>query len=75
MVEYEIQIKSGVTINCKNLEKHHVCEKDYIRNLTICSCENCQHLASIIDDLMITCDKIIETTKIDPTNFNEKSNL
>ena len=39
------------------------------------SCKNRKYLASIMDDLAITCDKIIESrdkeTKTVPTNFNE----
>ena len=38
---------------CKNLEKHHVCKKDYIWNPTTSSYENGKYLASIIDDSMI----------------------
>ena len=65
---------------CKNLEKHRVCEKDFIWNPATCSCENGKYywrLTSIIDDSVITCDRIIEETKITPTktvptNFNEK---
>ena len=47
-------------------------EKDYIWNPTTCSCENGKYLASIIDDLVIRCDEIVEETKTAPTNFNEK---
>ena len=35
-------------------------------------CENGKYLGSIIDDLMNTCEEIIETTKTVRTNFNEK---
>ena len=39
------------------------------------SCKNRKYLASNMDDLAITCDKIIESrdkeTKTVPTNFNE----
>ena len=43
-----------------------------------CSCENSKSLASVMDDLAITCDEIInaelksnnEETKIVPTDFN-----
>ena len=34
-----------------------------------------KYLASIIDDLVLTCDEIIEDTKPSPTNFNQKYNL
>ena len=57
-----------------HVEKRHVCEKDYIWNPATCSCENAKYLASIIDDSVITCDKIIdEETKTVTTNFNEKN--
>ena len=48
---------------CKNHNGHHICKKGYIWNPTICICENNKHLASIIDDSMITYDEIIEETK------------
>ena len=54
-------------------EKHHVCEKDFIWNTSACSCKNGKYLASIMDDLAITCDEIIDAErKTVPTNFNEK---
>ena len=52
---------------CKN---HHICEKDYIWNPSICNCENGKYSASIMDDSAIPSDEIIE--EIVPTNFNEK---
>ena len=68
---------------CENLEKHRVCEKDYIWNPATCSCENGKYIANIIDDSVITCDEIIgettttpaktTSTKTFPTNFNEQS--
>ena len=42
-------------------EKHHACEKDYIWNLSTCSCKNGKYLGSIMDDSAITCDEIIGT--------------
>ena len=70
-----IQINGGIMINVNvNVEKRHVCEKDYIWNPATCSCENAKYLASIIDDSVITCDKIIdEETKTVTTNFSEKN--
>ena len=53
-------------------KKHHICEKDYIWTSATCSCKNGKYLVSIIDDLVITCDEIIEETKTVPANFNEK---
>ena len=49
---------------------HYICEKDYIWNPALFSCENSKYVASIIDDSVITCDEIIEKTI--PKNFNEK---
>ena len=66
-------------------KKHHICEKDYVWNPAICNCGNGKHLASIMDDSVITrdevtksCDEGAETksndeTKTIPTNFNEKN--
>ena len=48
----------------------NICEKDYIWNPSTCICENRKYLASIMDDSVITCDKIIEETV--PKNFNKK---
>ena len=47
---------------CNNLKEPHVCEKYYIRNPPTCSCQNDKYVGNIIDDSVITCDKIIETT-------------
>ena len=64
-------------------KKHHICEKDYIWNPATCSCNNGKYLTNIVDDSVITCDKVIdveaksydEETKIILTNFIEKSIL
>ena len=57
-------------------KKRHVCEKDYIWNPSTCSCKNEKKLASIMVNLAITCDEVIEPydqeTKTISTNFNEK---
>ena len=51
-------------------------KKDYVWNPATCSCKNGKHLESIMNDLTITCDEIIESyneeIKTIPTNFNEK---
>ena len=49
-----------------------MCEKDCNWNLATGSSKNGKYLASIIDDSMITCDKIINTTKTITANFNDK---
>ena len=63
-------------------KKRHVCEKGYGWNPVTCICENGKHLASIMDDLAIICDKFIdagvdaksndEAKSNNETNFNEK---
>ena len=76
-----LQINVGIKINVDVSVKTSVCEKDYIWNLSTCSCENGKYLASIMDDSAIMCDEIIdaeaksndEETKTMPTNFNEKN--
>ena len=57
-------------------------KKGYIWNVATCSCKNDRYAKSIIDDLVITCDEIVEITKINmtktvpaksiPSNFNGK---
>ena len=61
---------------CKR-KTRHACEKGYIWNLATCSCENGKYLASIMDDLAILCDEIIDAEanskdKTKTTNFNKK---
>ena len=73
-----IHISGGITINVAvNVKKHHICEKDYVWNPAICNCENGQFLASIMDDSVIKCDKVIESYEEEintiPTNFSEKN--
>ena len=55
-------------MECK---KCHVCEKDYVQNLATCNYENGKYLASIMDDLVIMFDEIIESYE-EKTNSNEK---
>ena len=52
-------------------------KKDYIWNPATSSCKNDKYLASIIEDSVITCDEVINTTKTFatktiPTNSKEK---
>ena len=42
---------------CKR-KKRHAWEKNYFWNPSTCSCENGKYLASIMDNLTITCDEI-----------------
>ena len=46
------------------VQKNSYFDKDYIWNPATCSCENDKHLASIIDDSVITCDEVTEGTKL-----------
>ena len=54
-------------------KKHHSREKDCTWNPATSSSENDKYSASIIDDSVITCDKIIEETKVVTTNVNERN--
>ena len=75
--ENVIQISYGITINVDVTSKIIVCvsAKD-VWNPSSCNFKNGKYLASIIDDSMITCDKVIESydeeIKTVPTNFNTK---
>ena len=53
---------------CK-CKKRHVCEKGYVWNPATCNCKNEKYLASIMDDLTIMCDEIIDDIFL--TNFIE----
>ena len=48
---------------CKNPKEHNTRKKDYISNPASYSCENGKYLGNTIDNSLITCDKIIDTTK------------
>ena len=58
-------------------KKHHIWEKEYVWNPSTCIYENGKYLASIMDDLVITCDEVIESydeeIKTIPINFNEEN--
>ena len=54
-----------ISVSVKN-----ICEKDYVWNPATCNCENGKYLASIMDDSVITCDKVINVKE---TNFNKKN--
>ena len=74
-----IQDKNGKSDKCqwecKELIKHHTCEKDYAWNTSICACncdkdcENDKDLKnfecdrSLADDLVVTCDETENTPK------------
>ena len=52
----------------------HVCGKDYVWNPAKPNCKNEMYLASIMDDLAIMLDEVIDSYN-DQTNFNEKKLL
>ena len=64
-------------------KKRHAYGKDYIWKPTTCSCKNGKYLESIIDNSVITCDKIIDAesrlsdveTKTVTKSFDKKSQL
>ena len=78
-----IHIKSEITINVSCEHKKHICQKDYIQNPATLSCKNGKFLASVIDDLVITSDKIIDAeaksydneTKTVTIHLNEKNGI
>ena len=83
MVENVTQIRSGITIKIyvrvKNRKEHYECKKYYILKPAACGCKCVKCLGSIIGDLVIKCDEIIEEinavltanvpTKSTSTNF------
>ena len=71
-------VNGRITINVDvSLKKYSVCEKDYVWNPSACNCENRKYLASVMDDSVITRDKVIESynekIKTVATNFNDKN--
>ena len=76
MEESVIQIISGIMINVNASVKNIIYDKNItFRNPGIWSCKNEKYLASIIDNSVITCDKIIDAkeAKTVTANFNEKN--
>ena len=77
MVENITLIKSETTkivgVSVKILKNIMCAKKNCLWNPPPCSCENGIYLASIITNLVTTCDEIIEEeTKTIATNFNSK---
>ena len=69
MVENVIQIKSGITINVGasvKILKNIVCAKKIIFGILLHVVEK---MESIIDNSVITCDEMINTTKTVPANY------
>ena len=68
MVENVTQIKSGTKINVgvsAKIQGNIMCVKKFLNigNSATYSCRNDKYLGSIIDDSVITCDEIVDTTK------------
>ena len=63
------KFKSGISVTV-NVQKIHwkftkiICEKNCIWNPAACNCENGKYVGSIIDDSVVICDQIINTTKL-----------
>ena len=77
MEQNVIQINGEITINVEWIKTIHACEKDYVWDPATCICENRKHLPSIMDNSVITCDKVMksheEERKTIPKNFDEKN--
>ena len=72
------QIRCRITINVHvSVKKRHISKKNNVWNPATYNCEYAKYLPSIIDDSVITCDKVIESCgaeiKTIPTSFNEKT--
>ena len=71
MIEENIvRVKSRIMINVNaKCKKHHLCEKNYISNLTTCSCKNGKYFASITNNSVIKCDK----KGVEAKSYNEET--
>ena len=47
--------------------------QNYVQNPSLCACEIDEHLKSITDNSLVTCDEIIDTSEFSPRNFNNKN--
>ena len=73
LVENVVQIKIRITINVTASTENIIYGKRIIFGIVLHVVpKNVKQLASITDDSVITCDKIIEEKKTIPTNFNKK---
>ena len=71
---------------CKKPIKHCVCEKEYAWNPSICACvcdkdcdiceylEDCTFMKSLVDNLIVACDAIVDTPETTWINPNDKTN-
>ena len=60
---------------CKNSTKDHVYKEDYVSNTGISDCEIYTYLKQNVDDLLITCDEIIDLLDTVTINLNDKKQL
>ena len=88
IAENSIQSKNSTKISVnaavKKLIKHHVCKENYAWKPSTCACEcdkhceidkylkNCTCVKSIIDDLLVTCDKTEDTPETVSINSDKK---
>ena len=63
-----IQSNGGMIINADVSAKSVIYAKKIFWNPATCNCKNLKYLASVMDDSVITCDRIIE--EVVSTNFN-----
>ena len=72
IVENITRLEIGIMINVGESEKSKKASQKRLYLESSCSCKNGKCIGSIIDDSVITNDKIIEETKTVPINFDEK---
>ena len=72
IVENITRLEIGIIINVGESEKSKKALQKRLYLESSCSCKNGKYIGSIIDDSVITNDKIIEETKTVPINFDEK---
>ena len=76
----QISIKNSIIINVgvrTEIKKNIICAKEYIYfwNSARCSCKNGKYLGRVIENSVITCDKIMDTTKSASTKIVPRKKL
>ena len=66
------RLKSSIFNMFTGIKKFIIFGKSNIWNSATCSFENGKYLGNIIDDSVVTCGEVRETTKTVSNNFNEK---
>ena len=71
---------------CKKPIKHRTCKEDYAWNSSTCACEcykdcdiseyskDCKFMKSLVDDLVVTCDKTEDTPESEVINLSNRIN-